>query len=159
MDIQNASNLERFLYYLFHGDAKRLAGAMRQFADTGRLAFDATQLAEIGETFLATSVDNDQTLNTIRDFHKATGYVLDPHTATGVRAAKDLAGGDFPVICLATAHPAKFPDAVKRAIGENPERPASLIGLEERPRRCQVVAAKTSEIKSYLAEKAVSSKL
>ncbi len=83
MDIQNASNLERFLFYLFKGDSARLASAMQQFTETGRLSFDAGQIAEISEIFLAASVDNDQTLATIRDFHKATGYVLDPHTATG----------------------------------------------------------------------------
>lgn len=155
MDIQNASNLERYLFYLFNEDSGRLASAMQQLAETGRLSFADEQIVEIHETFLSTSVDNDQTLATIRDFHNATGYVLDPHTATGVKAGKDLSGGEYPVICLATAHPAKFPDAVNQAIGRDPERPACLDGLEDREQRCEIIDASTDVIKAYLAEKAL----
>jgi threonine synthase len=156
MDIQNASNLERYLFYLFKQDSKRLAAAMQQFAETGQLAFSAAQIAEVNEIFLATAVDNEQTLATIRAFHQATGYVLDPHTATGVKAGKDLSGGEYPVICLATAHPAKFSEAVNQAIGQDPERPASLHGLEEREKRCEIIAAETGKIKDYLREHALS---
>jgi threonine synthase len=156
MDIQNASNLERYLFYLFKQDSKRLAAAMQQFAETGQLAFSAAQIAEVNEIFLATAVDNEQTLATIRAFHQATGYVLDPHTATGVKAGKDLSGGEYPVICLATAHPAKFSEAVNQAIGQDPERPASLHGLEEREKRSELIAAETGKIKDYLREHALS---
>ncbi len=155
MDIQNASNLERYLFYLLEEDSGRLSAAMQQFSDTGQLAFTKEQVASINEVFLSTSVDNDQTLATIRDFHAATGYILDPHTATGVKAGKDLAGGEYPVICLATAHPAKFPDAVNQATGKNPERPISLNGLEERERRCATIEANTETIKAYLSENAL----
>ena len=156
MDIQNASNLERYLFYLFKEDSGQLARAMQQFADTGQLSFSMEQRTEISEIFLAAAVDNKQTLATINDFHAATGYVLDPHTATGVKVGKDLCGGEYPVICLATAHPAKFPDAVNQAIGKDPERPASLGGLEEREKRCELIEAETAKIKNYLAEKALS---
>ncbi len=156
MDIQNASNLERYLFYLFKQDSKRLAAAMQQFAETGQLVFSAAQRAEVNEIFLASAVDNEQTLATIRAFHKATGYVLDPHTATGVKAGKELSGGEYPVICLATAHPAKFSAAVNQAIGQDPERPESLHGLEEREKRCELIAAETGEIKDYLRENALS---
>ncbi len=155
MDIQNASNLERYLYYLFNEDSKQLTSAMQQFAKTGKLSFTAKQIAEIHETFLSTSVDNDQTLATIRDFHNATGYVLDPHTATGIKVGKDLSAGDYPVICLATAHPAKFPDAVNQAIGRDPQRPACLDGLEDRERRCEIIHASTDTVKRYLAKHAL----
>src|SRR5210317_1996898 len=155
MDIQKASNLERYLYYLFNEDAALLATAMKDFATTGKLVFSEAQIAEINQVFTAASVDNEQTLDTIRKFHTATGYVLDPHTATGVKAGKDLAGGDYPVICLATAHPAKFPDAVHQAIGKHPERPASLDGLESREKRCETIEAKTDTVKSYLAQNAL----
>ena len=155
MDIQNASNLERYLFYLFNEDSKRLAAAMQQFADTGQLTFTEAQIAEISEVFLATSVDNAQTLATIRDFHRTTGYILDPHTATGIKAGKELSGGEYPVICLATAHPAKFPDAVNQATGKDPERPSSLDGLEEREQRCETIAAAKEKIKAYLAENAL----
>ncbi len=152
MDIQKASNLERYLYYLFNEDAEQLATAMEDFAVTGQLTCSEGQIALVNQVFTSTSVDNEQTLATIRDFHATTGYVLDPHTATGIKAGKDLAGGDYPVICLATAHPAKFPDAVNRAIGQDPERPASLDGLEKRGRRCEIVEADISIIKGFLSK-------
>jgi len=155
MDIQNASNLERYLFYLLKEDSKELSSAMQQFSSTGKLSFTTEQIAEINEIFISASVDNEQTLETIKNFHEATGYVLDPHTATGVKAGKDFSGGEYPVICLATAHPAKFPDAVHQAIGKDPERPASLDGLESREKRCESIEAKTDTIKSYLAQNAL----
>jgi threonine synthase len=155
MDIQNASNLERYLFYLFKEDSKLLAAAMTQFSSTGRLSFTTEQIAEINEIFISASVDNEQTLQTIRNFHEATGYVLDPHTATGVKAGKDLSGGKNPVICLATAHPAKFPDAVHQAIGKDPERPKSLDGLEGREKRCKIIEARTDTVKNYLSKNAL----
>ena len=142
-------------HLVFNENSELLNSAMQQLTETGRLSFADEQIAEIQETFLSTSVDNDQTLATIRDFQEATGYVLDPHTATGVKAGKDLSGGDYPVICLATAHPAKFPDAVNQAIGRDPERPACLNGLEDRERRCEIIDASTDTVKAYLAEKAL----
>ncbi len=155
MDIQNASNLERYLFYLLKEDSKELSSAMQQFSSTGKLSFTPEQIAEINEIFISASVDNEQTLETIKNFHEATGYVLDPHTATGVKAGKELSGGECPVICLATAHPAKFPDAVHEAIGKHPERPASLDGLESREKRCEIIEAKTDTVKSYLAQNAL----
>ena len=155
MDIQKASNLERYLYYLFNQDSRQLAEAMENFATTGKLAFSDAQVAAINQVFTSTSVDNEQTLATIRDFYNKTDYVLDPHTATGVKAGKDLPGGDYPVICLATAHPAKFPDAVNQAIGRDPEQPASLDGLEQRNRRCELVEADISQVKEFLTKHAL----
>lgn len=155
MDIQKASNLERYLFYLLDENSEKLAAAMQEFSDTGKLSFTESQLDSINEIFISSSVDNDQTLATIKDFYGATGYVLDPHTATGVKAGKDLSDGDCPVICLATAHPAKFPDAVCKAIDKQPERPESLNGLEERAQRCEVIEADTNTIKSYLANNAL----
>jgi threonine synthase len=155
MDIQNASNLERYLFYLLGEDTELLSAAMQQFADTGSLSFSDNQMTDIAQVFLAKSVDNDATLSTIKSFHAATGYILDPHTATGISAGKDLAGGEYPVVCLATAHPAKFPEAVKQAIGKVPQRPASLDGLEERERRCEIIDASTERVKSYLADNAL----
>jgi threonine synthase len=155
MDIQNASNLERYLFYLFKEDSAHLAAAMQEFANTGKLAFSDEQIAAVGEVFLSASVDNEQTLATIREFHATAGYVLDPHTATGVKAGKELAGGEYPVICLATAHPAKFPEAVNQAIGKDPDRPVSLNGLEERERRCETIEAKTEKVKAYISGNAL----
>jgi threonine synthase len=148
MDIQIASNFERYLFYLFDGDTDRLQNAMASFQRTGRLSFPAEERAQIAEDFAALTVDTEQTLATIRDFHATTGYVLDPHTAVGVHAGRELSGGEAPVVCLATAHPAKFGDAVRRATGTDPQVPPSLAGIESRERRCEVIDADTEAIKS-----------
>ncbi len=155
MDIQVASNFERYLFYLFDQDAEKVARAMKDFAGTGRLAFTNQERARVAADFLALSVDKDQTLATIGDFHAATGYILDPHSAVGVKAAKDLSGGDAPVVCLATAHPAKFPEPVRRATGRDPEIPPPLAGIETRERRCEIIDADTAKIKEYVAKHAV----
>jgi threonine synthase len=155
MDIQKASNLERYLYYLYHEDSEQLSQAMEQFNRTGNLTFNDEQIAEIKLVFEAASVDNDQTLETIRGFHSSTGYLLDPHTATGVKAGKDLSRGDYPLVCLATAHPAKFPDAVKKAIGIEPHRPQSLMGLETKQRKCQIIEANQRAVQDFLIENAI----
>ena len=155
MDIQVASNFERYLFYLFDENPERVKAAMAAFQKSGSLPFDAAQRARVADDFLALTVDTDQTVATIRDFHAATGYTLDPHTAVGVRAAKELAGGEVPVVCLATAHPAKFADAVLQATGKNPQRPASLAGIEEREKRCEVIAAETATVKAYIEKHAL----
>lgn len=155
MDIQIASNFERYLFYLFSGDSDRVQEAMASFQRTGRLSFAAEERAQIAEDFAAMTVDTEQTLATIRDFHAATGYVLDPHTAVGVRAGRELSGGEAPVVCLATAHPAKFGDAVRGATGTDPQAPPSLAGIESKERRCEVIDADTEAIKKYVAERAL----
>ncbi len=151
MDIQLASNFERYLYYLYDCQSGQVRDAMTQLSDTGRLSFSEVERAKVANDFVAISVDGEQTLSTIRDFHARTGYVLDPHTAVGVKAARELTDGDVPVVCLATAHPAKFGDAVKQAIGTGPDMPASLAGIESREKRCEIIDADTATIKSYLA--------
>lgn len=154
MDIQIASNFERYLFYLYGADAGRVREAMESFRTSGRLAFSDEERAKVAEDFAALAVDNEQTLSTIRDFAEGCGYVLDPHTAVGVRAAKELSGGDAPVVCLATAHPAKFGEAVQRAIGRSPEMPPSLAGIETRERRCEVIDADIDTVKSYVEKHA-----
>ena len=155
MDIQVASNFERYLYYLYNGDADRVCAAFAGFAKSGSLTFSAEERRRIGETFLAHDVDDAGIISEIRSFHAATGYVLDPHTAVGVHAAHALPCGDVPIICLATAHPAKFPEAVKTAIGSEPQRPDSLDGLEQRPRRCETIAAEIPAIKAFVESHAL----
>jgi threonine synthase len=155
MDIQVASNFERYLYYLFDGNTDRVIQAMEHFRRSGRLEFSRDEKERVGSDFTAMTVDRQKTLAMIRDFHEKTGYILDPHTAVGVRAGRDLTGGEYPLVCLATAHPAKFPDAVRQAIGRDPERPASLQGIEERERRCEIIDADTEAVKAFLEKNAL----
>ncbi|MFA5515371.1 MAG: threonine synthase [Desulfuromonadales bacterium] len=156
MDIQVASNFERYLYYFFDEDAARVRQAMNDFQQSGRLAFLRQEEREkINRDFLAMTVGQEQTIATIRDFYRATGAVLDPHTAVGVCARRELSGGEAPVVCLSTAHPAKFPAAVRQAIGRDPDLPPSLAGIETRERRCETIDADTAKVKAYLAANAL----
>ena len=155
MDIQVASNFERYLYYLYGQDPMRVRNAFAEFARSGRLAFTLGERRQVTSEFRSHSVDDLAIIDEIRSFHSATGYVLDPHTAVGVRAGRVLATGDVPMLCLATAHPAKFPEAVHQAIGRDPDRPASLDGLEQRPRRCETIDAETGEVKKFVERHAL----
>jgi len=155
MDIQVASNFERYLYYLYGEDSGRVCSAFAEFGKTGRLNFSTAERCEISSAFSACDVDDVGILEEIRSFHTATGYVLDPHTAVGVRAAHTLPDDGTPVICLATAHPAKFPEAVQQAVGCEPVRPSSLNGLEERPQRCTTLDASTAVIQAFVEQHAL----
>ncbi len=155
MDIQVASNFERYLYYLYREDAGRVREAMKSFSKNGHLKFTEKEQALVRKDFAGQSVDQPATLKTIRSFYEETGYILDPHTAVGVRAGLDLREPDIPMVCLATAHPAKFGEAVSRTLDREPEPPPALQGLEERESRCEVLEADTDVIKDYLHKNAI----
>ncbi|MFZ5761420.1 MAG: threonine synthase [Thermodesulfobacteriota bacterium] len=155
MDIQVASNFERYLYYLNNESAERTRADMERFAASGSLRFDAAAQAKIRADFASKSASEAETLATIRDFYQATGYVLDPHTAVGVNAGNSCRRAGVPLICLATAHPAKFGEAVQRAIGRDPEMPASLAGLAGKPSRCEVLDADAATIRAFVENHAL----
>jgi threonine synthase len=150
MDIQLASNFERYLFYLYGGLSSRVSDAMTELAVSGKLSFSDAEREQVAKDFLGYTVNDQMTLETIRQFHEKTGYILDPHTAVGVRAAKDLSDGEIPVVCLATAHPAKFGDAVREAIGSDPPMPPSLTDIYTKEKRCSIVAADTETIKAFI---------
>lgn len=156
MDIQVASNFERYLYYLLGTDSTALVKMMDTFATEHVLTFDATQQKQVHADFSTMTIDTDVTLKTMKDFYTQTDYILDPHTAVGVAAAQKLHCASRPMICLATAHPAKFADAVLRAIGIDPPRPESLRDIEQRAKRCERIGADTDAIKEYIASHALS---
>ena len=152
MDIQLASNFERYLYYLLDQDTAKVREAMADFAETGNLAFDSSLQQRVAQDFLSGSANRSETIATIREFHQATGYILDPHTAIGVKVGKEQTGGECPLVCLATAHPAKFGDAVQEAINTSPAMPESLAGIEQRPSRCEIIDADTKAIRNYVEQ-------
>ena len=155
MDIQVASNLERYLYYLCQGDSKQLSALMEKFIQSGKLTFSTEQLASIQEIFASATVDDTATLATIKGFFDKTGYILDPHTAVGVAAGHKAASQDCPTVCLATAHPAKFGAAVKSAIGSEPALPPAFQGIDSLPKRVATIAARTDSIRDYVAKHAL----
>lgn len=150
MDIQVASNFERYLYYLFDRDAGRVRAAFAQLKAEGRITFTAEELQQLQQVFGSASVDRTQTLETIKAFKRETGYLLDPHTAVGVRAAQELITDGTPVICLATAHPAKFGDAVTEATGEAVPVPTSIARLEGLPTRCERMPADLELVRQFV---------
>ena len=156
MDIQIASNFERYLYYLYDRDPARVRITMKDFQRTGEILFSREERQQVRRDFASASIDQDQTIDTIRRCYKSTGYVLDPHSAVGVAAAEKLATSlEGPVVCLATAHPAKFPDAVRKATGREPERPEAMKGLENLPSRCRILPADIDVIKDYVRQNAL----
>ncbi|MDH3349867.1 MAG: threonine synthase, partial [Desulfobulbaceae bacterium] len=154
MDIQVSSNFERYLYYLRNEDGSKVKADMEQFESTGKLDLSA-HIDQVRRDFISASIDERDTLATITDFYALHGYLLDPHSAVGVRAAHVLEDDPRPTICLATAHPAKFGDAVKLAIGKEPELPGPLMGLAEKESKCTVLDADTETIKSFVRKNAL----
>ncbi len=155
MDIQLASNFERYVYYLFGEDPVRVREAFATLPSKGRIDFTEDEMEQVREEFLSRSVNQDETIATIATFQRETGYLLDPHTAVGVKAALEMVQDNTPVVCLATAHPAKFADAVIRAVGFEPPRPDSLKGIESLPSRCDVLDADRGVIKKFIEERAL----
>jgi threonine synthase len=155
MDIQVASNFERYLYFIYGCNPARVRATLEGFRTTGAISFGPQELQAISGDFTSCSVDKEETIATIRDFHRQTGYLLDPHTAVGLCAGLRTAPRELPLICLATAHPAKFSQAVHLAVGFDPERPPSLIGIEQRQERCHLIAADPEKIKEFIAHNAL----
>jgi threonine synthase len=154
MDIQLASNLERYLFYLFDEDPERVRDAFAQLQQHGRMVFTPGELDRVKSEFMTASVDQKGTLETIAAFNKETGYLLDPHTAVGVRAAQELVKDGSAVVCLATAHPAKFGDAVEQAIGCPPPLPPALAALQGLESRCEIMTADTDKVRAFVRAKA-----
>ena len=154
MDIQVASNFERYLFELADRDSARLRSWMADFERGGELTVEPERFARVERDFLSAAVDEDTTVETIRQVHREHGYLLDPHSAVGVAAAAAQVGkaDATPTVCMATAHPAKFGEAIRTAIGEEPPLPAALVGLDRLPARVEVLPADRERIKGFIRE-------
>mgnify|MGYP001306605810 CR=1 FL=1 len=151
MDIQVSSNFERLLFEMNGRDGGMTAEQLQRFRAVGRLDIEPDQRATfLDGTFRAARFDDDETLAEIGRLHRDTGMLVDPHTATGTAAARVLAG-DHPVVTLATAHPAKFPDAVRRATGVEPPLPAHLAHLFELPEHVTRLPNDLAAIQRFVA--------
>ncbi len=141
MDIQVSSNFERLLFELLGRDGARTAEAMRAFRATGRMPIPPSVWEEARRLFAGFALDDEGTVAEIARTRREAGYLADPHTAIGLAAARACAPDDrsIPVVVAATAHPAKFPEAVARAVGERPALPPHLLDLMTREERCEVV--------------------
>jgi len=153
MDIQVSSNFERFLFELYGRDGAVTADAITEFRDTGTLNVGDNLWRKAQETFRGHRMDDTETKRVIGKVHGSSGYLLDPHSAIAVAAAQAKASDpSVPVVALATAHPAKFPDAVHEASGVSPSLPPALSDLLERSERIAKLPNDLARIQSYVRD-------
>ncbi|HEU4842496.1 MAG TPA: threonine synthase [Ilumatobacteraceae bacterium] len=151
MDIQVSSNFERMLWVMNDGDGARTGEQLVRFRESGRLTVDPDAMDRwITPAFRAGRTTDAEVLAEIAHVHATTGMLIDPHTATGTLTARRLAG-PHPVVTMATAHPAKFPDAVERATGIRPALPDHLADLFERPERTETIPNDLAVVEDYVA--------
>ena len=145
MDIQVSSNHERLLFELSGRDGARTAELLRRFRGLGAVE------APRDDRFQAATIDDATTLAAIRRIYEEHGMLVDPHTAVGIAAAvAKRRSADVPMVVAATAHPAKFPDAVEQATGIRPALPARLADLLDREERYDVLANDVEAVRSYV---------
>ena len=155
MDIAVSSNFERLLFDLYDRDGAALSELMgRMNAKTDVVELDEEKLAKARELFDSYAVDEDNTIKIMQDVFGETGYLLDPHTAIGVKAAREVRRNNkIPMITLGTAHPVKFEEAVLRAGYEMPKLPHHLSDLMEREERLDVLPADLKAVHQFIADK------
>ena len=152
MDIQVASNFERYLYYKVGCDAGRLRDLMDQFDADHSLRVEVGEDGVVDPAFVAGAGSREQCLGTIRKYHEQYDYLLDPHTAVGVSVAERCGPAGDPVICLATAHPAKFPEAIRQATGRDLASHAAIDDMAGLPTRCQILPNDKEAVRKYIVK-------
>jgi threonine synthase len=153
MDIQVSSNFERLLFELKARDGAAVAEAIGALRRTDRLPRSDREWQAARALFSAHKIDDSATMQTIAETYARTGMLIDPHSAVAIGAAQAELAADrdsVPMVALACAHPAKFPDAVERATGTRPALPAALADLFERPERITVLPNDQRAVTSYL---------
>lgn len=152
MDIQVSSNFERLLYEVNHRDGGVTAEQLQRFRVTGTMSMESDQFdAWVTPVFRAHRSDDAETLATMRRIYDDTGILIDPHTAVGVASTEACAEPGIPTITLATAHPAKFPDAVMRATGIEPPLPEHVADIYERPERITNLPNDLVAVRTFVA--------
>ncbi|MDA1299746.1 MAG: threonine synthase [Proteobacteria bacterium] len=149
MDIQVSSNFERYLFYRLGESGDKVADFMQSFSNEGAVNLHYNT-PRVDEHFRAASASDEQTLNTIAAVYRDHQYLVDPHTAVGVHVGRRLHEGDIPLVCLATAHPAKFDAAMSRALPGVEVSHPTLTALSGLPERKQVMEVDEDRVKGYL---------
>ena len=150
MDIQVSSNFERLLFELLGRDGHEVADRMATFRDAGRIDLGDV-LGQMREVFTGARLDDAAVARVIRATYERSKVVVDPHTAVGLGAAALLhQDPSIPLVCVSTAHPSKFPDAVEDAIGLRPPLPPALADLFEREERCVSLPADLAAVEAHV---------
>ncbi|CEJ10322.1 Threonine synthase [bacterium YEK0313] len=151
MDIQVSSNFERLLFDAHGRDAAAVRRLMAGLAQSRSFEIGAEAIAAIRSEFSAARADEAEVAGTIRHVLATSGYLIDPHTAVAVAAARKTAHDPaVPTVVLSTAHPAKFPDAVEAAAGQRPALPAWLGNLMERPEQMTHLPAEQAAVENFV---------
>ena len=153
MDISKASNFERFVFDLLKRDAARTRSLFAdEIGSRGAFTLLADEIARFSEHgFVSGSSTHADRLATIRDTNKRFGELIDTHTADGLKVAREHVEAGVPMIVLETALPAKFAETIVEAIGREPERPPAMRGIEQLPKRFEVMAPDVAAIKRFIA--------
>jgi len=152
MDIQVSSNFERLLFEMNNRDGGATTEQLNRFRQSGKLSVEPDQFAKwIAPTFRAHRANNDETLAVMKRIYGESGMLVDPHTAVGIASAEACAEPGVPTITLATAHPAKFPDAVKKATGVHPALPDHVADLFDREERIVNLPNDLQAIEAFVA--------
>ena len=150
MDIQISSNLERLLFELFDGDGAATADLLGRFRAEGRAGLSEPQHRRLRAEFAGDRLDDPETLDVMGRVHADSQMFIDPHTAVGIGVARRCRRPGELVVSLATAHPAKFPEAVARATGRAPEPPPALAAVADRPERCASLPNRVDAVKDFV---------
>jgi threonine synthase len=151
MDIQVSSNFERLLFDAYNRDGNAVRSLMGSLAQSRRFTLSARALSQIRALFTADRADEDEVAATMRTVLRETGNFVDPHTAVGIAVAeKELRDPTVPMVVLATAHAAKFPDAVEAACGVRPRLPEWLSDLDQRPERATLLPVDQSAVERFV---------
>ncbi len=149
MDIQVSSNFERVLYDARERGREHVGDLMTELQQTGRFDVPSSPLKYLRQELASGRASESETMETMRQVHRETGLLICPHTAVGVKVARD-SYRKSPTIVLATAHAAKFPDAVEKACGVRPSLPDSMADIHDRPERIVRVANDPEAVKSLI---------
>ncbi len=154
MDIQVSSNLERLLFEVLDHDGAAVSDLMARFRADGAVSVPTVVLEQLRGEFDCGRVDDESAAAVIRSVHARTAMLIDPHTAVAVGIAEASEGDpSVPVVALATAHPAKFPDAVESATGVRPPLPAHLADLFQRPERIETTDADLASVEALVRDR------
>jgi threonine synthase len=154
MDIQVSSNFERLLFETHGRDGPAVVKAMANLVARSGFTLAEGPLAEMRAEFAAGRADEAETAATIRDTYAATGFLADPHTAVGLAVARRFAEPEVPMITLATAHPAKFADAVLRAAGQVPALPPGFDDMLAREEAFDVLPNDRAAVEDFILARA-----
>jgi len=155
MDISRASNFERFVFDLHDGDSAQVAKLWRELSSEG--FFDLSdRLGEFESKygFVAGVSRHDNRLETIRRVFDDTGYLIDPHTADGVKVAQEYMEPGVPMLVLETALPAKFSETIEQALGRPVPMPVGLEDLMQRPQKVTLLPCDVASVRAYIIEHA-----